>query len=203
MVCACEFQRHRSRIFRYRSVIIKLHLGSGKRRLKGFTQIDIEPGPYTDIVSDISQLEAISDLSVEEIYSSHSFEYFDAFQAIDVLAEWKRVLIPGGRLYLSVPDFQKLIQIYLEGQNLGAIIGPLFGRWKNTESGETLYHRTTWDWSSLRDCLISAGFKNVQQFDPVVYLESIDKDYDDFSLAYFPHMDRRGIQLSLCVTAVA
>jgi len=182
---------------------MKLHLGSGKRRLKGFTQIDIEPGPCTDIVSDISRLQVIKNSSVEEIYSSHSFEYFDALQAPDVLAEWKRVLIPGGKLYLSVPDLKKLIQIYLDSQSLSSIIGPLFGRWQNPQSGETLYHRTVWDFNSLRDFLRDAGFRDIEEFDPVLYLGSIDEGYDDFSLAYFPHMDRRGTQVSLCISAVA
>jgi predicted SAM-dependent methyltransferase len=182
---------------------MKLHLGSGKRKLKGFLQVDIESGANVDIVSDMGELTMIDDASVDEIYTSHSFEYFDAHQAVTVLAEWKRVLKRGGKLFISVPDFSSLVKIYEKTADLSKIIGPLFGRWENVKVGETIHHRTVYDFDSLSKALRFAGFSQIEIFDPVTYLADVDPDYDDYSLAYFPHMDRSGIQVSLCVSCTA
>lgn len=181
---------------------MKLHLGAGARKLNGFIQVDIQPGTHIDIVSDISQLPMFEDGSVDEIYSSHSFEYFDANEAIQVLKEWRRILKDGGRLFVSVPDLDNLIKIYQKTMRLDYIIGPLFGRWFISPD-RAIYHRTTYNFDSLRLALSSAGFSQITRFDPIEYLSKIDPQYDDYSLAYFPHMDRRGIQVSLCLRGTA
>jgi hypothetical protein len=49
--------------------------------------------------------------------------------------------------------------------------------------------------------LEGSGFKEVKTFDPVEYLGNIDEMYDDYSLAFYPHMDSSGIQVSLALTA--
>jgi predicted SAM-dependent methyltransferase len=178
---------------------MKLHLGCGKRYLVGFTHIDIEKFDHIDFNSGIESLSFIESESVSEIYSSHSFEYFDQKQSVSVLAEWKRVLSPGGTLFLTVPDFASLIKIYSITGELDNVIGPLFGRWENTDT--TIYHKTTWDQKSLISALEESGFNDVKAFDPVQYLRNIDEEYDDYSLAFFPHMDRSGIQVSLALSA--
>jgi SAM-dependent methyltransferase len=180
----------------------KLHLGSGARTLKGFYNVDIEGHANVDYVQNIRDLSNFESKTVSEIYTSHSFEYFDREEAEVVLKEWKRVLKKNGKIYISVPDFESLIQIYIaSGRNLEKILGPLFGRWKNVGNDTTLYHRTVWDFTSLSRALSSAGFVDIAIFDPIQYLESIDPDYDDYSLAFNPHMDKTGIQVSLAIVA--
>ena len=178
---------------------MKLHLGCGKRYLSGFTHVDIENFEHIDFNSGIENLSYIESESVSEIYSSHSFEYFDRKQAMSVLAEWNRVLSPGGNLYLTVPNFASLVEIYSLTGKLDAIIGPLFGRWEN--SNNTIFHKTTWDLDALSSAMEGSGFTDVKIFDPVEYLGSIDEAYDDYSLAFYPHMDRSGIQVSLALPA--
>ena len=179
---------------------MKLHLGCGKRFLPGFVHIDIADFSHVDFVSGIDDLSHIEDNKVSEIYSSHSFEYFDRFEAAQVLEEWNRVLIPGGALFITVPDFNSLISIYQSTGDLNAIVGPLFGRWEN--GGEYIYHKTTWDFLTLSRILRATGFEEIASFDPVIYLEEIDPNYDDYSLAFFPHNDRAGIQVSLAIRAI-
>jgi len=138
---------------------------------------------------------------VFEIYASHALEYYDRFQVNDVLAEWNRILAPGGTIYITVPNLESLIEIYTETKNLESIIGPLFGRWKNEKNNEIIYHKTVWDFTSLKNKLIEESFYEIERFDPIKYLDSIDPEYDDYSLAYFPHMDRNGLQVSLAIKA--
>ena len=65
---------------------VKLHLGSGKRHLKGFINVDREYSDGVDLVSDVRDLSAFADSSVAEIYSSHTLEYFDRMEVESVLA---------------------------------------------------------------------------------------------------------------------
>lgn len=180
---------------------IKLHLGCGKRYLKGFVHVDIDDSENLDYVSSLDNLEFIGDKSVSEIYCSHSLEYYDRFEAVKVLLEWKRVLVPGGKIYITVPDFNALVTIYKESGDIRKILGPLFGRWRIED--EYIYHRTCWDFLSLSNLLDELGYKNIERFSPEDYLTQYDDNYDDYSLAYVPHKDKSGIQVSLAVVATA
>lgn len=180
---------------------VKLHLGAARRRLSGFLNIDREDSEGLDLVADVSDLSAFQSNSVNEIYSSHTLEYFDREEVIPVLSEWNRVLVPGGKVFVSVPDFPKLIEIYLASSEIGRVLGPLFGKWNNPANGETLYHKTVWDFASLSRALEQVGFGKISTFNPVKYLASIDPEFDDYSLAFYPHMERTGIQVSLCIQA--
>ena len=179
---------------------MKLHLGSGSRFLRGFTHIDIADFPHIDHISPVESLEFIPDSSVLEIYCSHTLEYFDRYQVGEVLSEWLRVLSPGGKLFLTVPNFDALVRIYSKTNSLSTIIGPLFGRWVNSNDRSPIFHRTVWNDPELKHKLEEVGFESVEIFDPVEYLMDIDIKYDDYSLAYFPHMDKSGILVSLAIS---
>ena len=179
---------------------MKLHLGSGKRYLPGFTHIDIADFPHINYISPVDKLDFIPDSSVQEIYCAHTLEYFDRHEVSGVLYEWLRILSPGGKLFLTVPDFDALLGIYGKTSSLSTIIGPLFGRWINPNEKIPIFHRTVWNEKDLRNVLEEVGFTDVQTFSPIEYLKGIDVNYDDYSLAYFPHMDSSGIQVSLALS---
>ena len=107
---------------------MKLHLGCWHRNIPGFINVDFCDMPHIHHKSDIRDLSMFENESCELIYSSHSFEYFDRFEAIEVLKEWRRVLKKGGILRLAVPDFDKLILVYQKSGDLNKILGPLYGR---------------------------------------------------------------------------
>ena len=142
---------------------------------------------------------------MDTIYSSHALEYFDRDEVKEVLSEWKRVLKPGGILRTSVPDFESIVKVYLDSdKNLNArgILGPLFGRWKieNKSEESYIYQKTTYDFSSLKTVLETAGFNKVERYN---WWDVLPKDYDDYSMAYIPHMDKEnGLLLSLNVESV-
>ncbi len=136
----------------------------------------------------------IDDETVDLIYACHVLEYFDRVEVLDVLREWRRVLNPSGILRLAVPDFRELSSVYQHYGDLGLILGPLFGRWEITSGSadQRIYHRTVYDFNALRDVLESAHFTGVRRYD---WRETVHKDYDDFSQAYIPHMDKENGQL--------
>ena len=63
----------------------------------------------------------------------------------------------------------------------------------------TLYHKTVYTFASLQALLEANGFGDIRRYD---WQQTIHKDHDDHSQAYFPHMDKEnGILVSLNVEA--
>lgn len=179
----------------------QLNLGCWHRNIPGFINVDLCDMPHIHHKTSIDKLDMFEDESVDLIYSSHNLEYFDKFEAKQVLQEWHRVLRGGGILRLAVPDFDKLIEVYQKTSDLTKILGLLYGRMQiNTEKGgRLLYHKTVYNFDTLKEILEENGFKNVRRYD---WRKTIHKDYDDHSQAYYPHMDKEnGILISLNVEA--
>jgi predicted SAM-dependent methyltransferase len=147
-----------------------LNLGSDSIRVKDFCNIDASPRALCDVVARIEKLKLNSN-SVGVIYNSHVFEHIPRAQARDVLVEWHRVLQPGGKLYICVPDLKVLFKIYLD--NL-----PFYDK----ETGRYLvdracylayggqankydFHYYGYSFTTLKTLLESVGFENVQTFD--------------------------------------
>jgi ubiquinone/menaquinone biosynthesis C-methylase UbiE len=175
---------------------VKLHLGCGKKYLPGFVHIDIVNYDHIDYLTSIDHLDVFDDNSVDLIYNCHVLEHFHRKKVANVLQEWHRVLKVGGILRTAVPDFEALCELYLEKKDLSLVIGSLIGR------QNFLYniHYNIFDFSALRDQLLQAGFKDVYRYD---WRETEHADVDDFSQAYFPHMEKNnGKLLSLNVEAV-
>ena len=180
---------------------IKLHLGCGHRYLDGFIHVDKDVLPHIDHPdTDIGQLSMFEDSSVDLIYTCGSFEYYDREEAIVVLQEWRRVLKPDAQLNISVPNFTSIVEVYQKYKDLDGIgiLGPLYGKWK-IHGDKFIYHKTVYDEISLGNLLSEAGFRNIKKYDPHEFLPS---EYDDFSLAYVPHMDVNGIQMQLNLECV-
>jgi len=175
---------------------LKLHLGCGHRHLEGYVHVDIDQLPHIDYPNtDIGNLSMFGDSSVDLIYTCGSFEYYNREEAVDVLREWKRVLKKNGVLKISVPDFNSVVKVYEKYNDLDGIgiLGPLFGKWK-INNGQFIYHKTVYDEKSLSNLLATQGFLGIKKYDAHEFLP---KDYDDYSLAYVPHLDKNGIQMQL------
>ena len=91
---------------------MKLHLGSGKRFLPDYIHVDLSDYEHIDHRQSIDNLDNFKNESINEIYASHVFEYFDLDEARNVLKEWNRVLEKNGILRLAVPNFEALIKVY-------------------------------------------------------------------------------------------
>ena len=175
---------------------IKLHLGCGKRYIRGFVHIDYCDFPHIDFKRDVSDLSIYQDNSVDLIYASHVLEHFKRYKIDSVLNEWYRVLKSGGILRLAVPDFESIITIYKKYEDLDLIMGMLYGG----QDYEHNFHYLAFDFKYLSKKLKKVGFKDVYRYE---WQDTIHKDYDDFSQSYIPHMDKKnGILVSLNVEAI-
>ena len=99
----------------------------------------------------------------------------------------KKCLKPNGILRLAVPNFDKYARLYAVGKiTLDQCVGPLYGKWKMTNT-DTIYHKTTYDFKSLKKKLTLNGFSNIKLWD---WSEVEHGAIDDYSQSYIPHMDK-------------
>ena len=181
--------------------LLKLNLGCWKRDIPGFINIDICDMPHIHYKRNIDDLSIFEDEIVKLVYASHVFEYFDRAKGAEVLKEWFRVLAPGGVLRIAVPDFEAIVKIYRKCKDIQKTLGLLYGKMEiETDKGkEVLYHKTVYDFDSLKQILEEAGFVNVRRYD---WKKTIHRNHDDHSQAYIPHMDKKnGLLMSLNVEA--
>lgn len=148
---------------------INLHIG-GKISHPDWKILDIENRPEVDFVSNASHLSQFLDESIETIYASHVLEHFYYGvnnELCNTLSEWHRVLKPGGKLCISVPDLHTLCWLYLNPNLLPPekfhIMRILFGG----QTNEFDVHKVGFDIDIIGLFLKEAGFtyfEQVQEF---------------------------------------
>ena len=95
---------------------MKLHLGSGKIRLNGWLNVDLE-APEADLHLDLRNPLPFESESVEYIFNEHFIEHITREEAISFLKECNRILKPNGVIRLSTPNLKFLVECYL-AQNI-------------------------------------------------------------------------------------
>jgi predicted O-linked N-acetylglucosamine transferase (SPINDLY family)/predicted SAM-dependent methyltransferase len=141
----------------------KLHIG-GHVSHSEWEVLDAVPAPHVDHTGDAKDLSRFGDGTFSEIYASHVLEHFDYVGEVDaVLKEWHRVLRPGGKLYISVPDMDRLAQLFLLKDRLSLherfhVMRIMFGGHTNIYD----YHRVGLNREFLQSFLINAGFINLK-----------------------------------------
>uniref|UniRef100_B8HX12 Methyltransferase type 11 domain-containing protein n=1 Tax=Cyanothece sp. (strain PCC 7425 / ATCC 29141) TaxID=395961 RepID=B8HX12_CYAP4 len=144
---------------------MKLHIG-GKQPHPDWKILDIEARPEVDFVGNAANLEQFADDSIEMIYASHVLEHFYYnvnSELLCTLREWRRVLVPGGQLLISVPDLRTLCWLYLNPNLLPMerlhIMRMMFGGQLNEHD----VHKVGLDVDILALYLGDAGFQAYEQ----------------------------------------
>lgn len=104
-----RFQLRRARIqgLRY------LDLGCGPNTNATFINLDYLWHPGVDLCWDITRGLPFADGSLRGVFSEHCLEHFSRPEAKRLLCEVRRVLAPGGRLRLVVPDAELYLRTYV------------------------------------------------------------------------------------------
>ncbi len=141
----------------------KLHIG-GKTQKKGWEILDAIPAEQVDHVGDALDLSQFPDQTFSELYASHVLEHFGYQNARIALQEWNRVLMPGGRLYISVPNFKMLALLILADidlQNQFTLMKMVFGG----QQDDYDYHKFGFNDGLLTLYLEETGFTNIEKVD--------------------------------------
>lgn len=164
--------------------VIKLHLGCGRRILRGYVNVDVQAYAGVGVQADIANLPFAAS-SVDFIYSCAVIEHFGRHVWRSVLANWFAVLKPGGVLRLSTADFAAVVAQYQQAGNIDELLGLIVGGHKDRWD----WHGIVFDFKSLTAGLTAAGFVNVKRYD-WRQTDLADMGIDDYSQAYLPHMDK-------------
>ena len=172
---------------------MRFNIGCGWRDF-GKDWIHIDGGDYDHLDSDDIFIKEYESNSADLIYSSHFIEYLDREEVIPLLERWKEVLKPNGVLRLAVPNFEVYANLYSSGEYpLDNFLGVLYG--KMPMGDETIYHKTVYDFHSLKSLLKNIGMKEIKKYN---WEETSHSEFDDHSQAYLPHMDKEnGTSMSL------
>ena len=142
---------------------LRLHLGCGDIDEPGFVNVDGRPAKHVHHVQGIKQLACFADNTVSLIYACHCLEHIAHREVPSVLAEWRRVLKPGGVLRLSVPDFDLLLETYFDtGRDMRSIQMPLMG----SQSYPLNFHFVCFNQAELTRVLAQAGFLSSRSWQP-------------------------------------
>jgi predicted SAM-dependent methyltransferase len=141
--------------------MIKLDIGSGGKAAAylgdGWLGVDMYVDE-ADINAPMDEL-PFADGEVDEIFSSHALEHVGKYDVLPVLKEWYRVLKPGGKLTLRVPDLEWCVRRWLERKNsTGWDLDIIFGN--QNHSGE--FHKTGFTEQTIQQYVRVSGFHIVK-----------------------------------------
>ncbi len=147
---------------------LRLNLGGAGEgyisgRIPGYKTFDLREGSDTDIVGDVADLSRFDDGSITDLYASNVLEHFPIDNTLTVLKEWRRVLCAGGKLRVSVPDFDANVKLYLK---LGLTRWVQYLIWGDQKHSLN-YHYVNFTCATLGRLLNDAGFsdsKRVESF---------------------------------------
>lgn len=139
----------------------RLHIGGVARRA-GWQVLNIQPGENVDHVGDVRDLSRFADQTFDMVYASHTLEHLGYRGDLQkALAEVARILRPGGRLFVSVPDLAILswtfAQPEMSDENRYLIMSMMYGAQRDAHD---FHYVGLWD-GYLADLLSGAGFREV------------------------------------------
>lgn len=141
---------------------LKLHLGCGNQYFKGYVNIDQRKTPATGLVCNIGNLPYPDD-STELIETYHAIEHFPRHNLPQVLEEWHRVLVPGGKLIIECPNFDEAVKRYIGDDN--KMLDSIFGLQRFPGDA----HLWGFNFGRLKKLLDQVGFKDIQRDEPQDY----------------------------------
>ena len=132
--------------------------------MAGWEVLDANAGPHVDHVADARNLRHFDDDTFEAIYASHVVEHLDyKDELVTTLAGWRRVLVPGGTLSVSVPDLDVLARLFLDPalslHDRFTVMRAMFGGHVNRFD----YHLVGLNEEFIRGFLRAAGFVDARR----------------------------------------
>lgn len=159
---------------------VRLHLGCGFRHLPGFVNVDLA-GPWCkkepEVCADITKPLPFDSGSADLIYACHVLEHFNRWEMDGILADWVRVLKPGGLLVIELPCFDKILALidlfYERGEplNMQLTMWGLYG--DPGHQSEAMMHRWCYSSGEMQRLLERAGLE-AREEEPLTHIAARD-----------------------------
>ena len=154
--------------------IKKIHLGAGNRKINNWLNTDYGNKKIMPIL-DVTKKFPFDNNVFDYVFSEHMIEHIKYEEGLKMLSESYRILKPKGKIRISTPDLQFLINLYLGkntqhhkeyvdwskktyqlvSANKVEVINNYFQSWG---------HQFIYDKETIEDSLKKAGFKEIEFF---------------------------------------
>ncbi len=132
-------------------------------------RLDLDPAVKPDILASIISMPNVPDGSFDAVYSSHNVEHVYSHEVPLALAEFHRVLRPGGFVMILTPNLKGVAEAIVKGNLEGPLFvsaaGPiaaldiLYGHRPSLAAGNHfMSHKTGFIAETLSEKLKQAGF---------------------------------------------
>jgi len=136
-------------------------------------RLDIDPAVHPDILCSTTDISPIASDTVDAVWSSHNLEHIHRHEVPTALAEFIRVLKPGGLLLLTMPDLQQVAELvaadhledeaYMSPSGSVTPLDMIFGHTPSLAQGYPfMAHKTGFTRRSLQTLLERTGFAEVR-----------------------------------------
>jgi ubiquinone/menaquinone biosynthesis C-methylase UbiE len=148
----------------------RLEIGGGPHAQPGYLHVDLDKGAHhLEWIAPAWAL-PLPDAWASEIVAIHILEHVPPARLVPTLAEWRRVLRPGGRVRVHVPNGPVLMTALMRSAvpEKWPLMGSLLGMYCGPEDRDpgALAHRSDhqiiFDSELLRWALDAAGFEDVE-----------------------------------------
>jgi SAM-dependent methyltransferase len=165
---------------------MRLNLGCGKHYKEGFINIDAFDATIADTLMSVEDL-AFPSNSVDAIEACQLIEHLGYLHAIYALAEWFRVLKPGGTLLIETPNLGSSMKQYLRG---GHDAKKELLTWIYGVESPGMEHRLCFPKVLVKNLLKKSGFTGIttscftkEKYHPVMRISSKKpRDYIKFQI---------------------
>jgi len=154
---------------RYNDALV--NIGCGPKYIEGMVNVDGNIFRKKDLWLDVTLGMPFASDSVRGIYASHVIEHFRIDAVRKLLAEFHRVLKPGGTLRIIVPSLEYAIGAFTSNDGAKLLDWPekfssIGGRFNNFLLCEN-QHRLMFDMTFLQELLNEARFMSVMKTAPL------------------------------------
>jgi hypothetical protein len=114
----------------------RVEVGCGPHGLAGYLHVDLDPGArHLEWAAPMWDL-PLPDGWAQEIVAIHALEHVEPFRLVPTLTEWLRVLEPGGRAQVHVPNGPELLRAFVDAPVEGKwpIMGSILGMYCGPDS---------------------------------------------------------------------
>lgn len=155
----------------------RYNIGAGREKLSGWISVDADERTGADV---ISTLPPVPDefAGADAFRLIHVLEHFHKWEAEEMLRDFHRLLKPGGRLILELPNLQSAIDALSGKSGKSPERWGFWVLWGDPSHRNPLFgHKWGWTPATLRSALIDAGFQgeNVRDERPRYHVP--DRDF--------------------------